>query len=532
MANLKNKFGQYMTPKEIAIFMLSLSTVDLKSRILEPCCGDGVFLDLFDENGYVNYVAYEIDEKIIKHTNNVLNRSFVSASIDEKFDLIIGNPPYIRWKNLEQDLKDELGKSVLWEKYCNALCDYSNLFIIKSIELLKEGGELIFITPEYWLKTTHSIKMRNYMMQNGFFEAIYHFNETPIFEKATVSTMVFKYRKSKKTAPKNIKVAKYYSNKKLTESILHRLKSWEHQENTEYILIPQFEMNKNWILAPQETIDELNLFENQCKEIDKSNLFPSRELSTIGDVCDIGNGMVSGLDKAFQVENVTPLTETEMHYSIHVMKAKNLSPYFHGDSTRYIFINEPISENEFKGKCPNYYQHLLPYVEQLDKRYHYNRDIKYWEWVFLRNYNLFNQKNPKIFVPCKERISHKNYFRFSYMEEGIFPTQDVTALYKKEDVQESLLYILALLNSRYVFDWLRFNGVVKGSIVEFSEKPIASIPFRRINFNDENEANIHDKIVSLTKNYLTTKKECVLNELNKTIDNLFMMNGENDVCEL
>jgi len=405
-------------------------------------------------------------------------------------------------------------------------------FIIKSIELLKEGGELIFITPEYWLNTMHSTKMRNYMMQHGFFEAIYHFNETPIFEKATVSTMVFKYRKSKKLAPKTIQVAKYYSNKKLTDSILYKLRYWEHQDNTDYILVPQFQIDKNWILASKDVIDELNLFEYQCKKYDTTNLFSTEKLCTIGDICDIGNGMVSGLDKAFQVENVTPLTKEELHYSIRVMKAKNLSPYFHTDTTRYIFINEPISEDEFKEKCPNYYQHLFPYIEQLDKRYRYNRDIPYWEWVFLRNYHLFNRKSPKIFVPCKERISNKNYFRFSYIEEGIFPTQDVTALYKKEGVQESLLYILALLNSRYVFDWLRFNGVVKGSIVEFSEKPIASIPFRRINFNDEHEANIHHQIVSLTKSYLKTKKECVLNELNKAIDDLFMINGENDVCEL
>lgn len=94
------------------------------------------------------------------------------------------------------------------------------------------------------------------------------------------------------------------------------------------------------------------------------------------------------------------------------------------------------------------------------------------------------------------------------------------------------MYILALLNSKYVFDWLRFNGIVKGNIVEFSEKPIASIPFRKINFNDENEVMIHNQIVFLTENYLRTKNKNVLNELNEAIDNLFIGNGENDVCEL
>lgn len=532
MANIKNKFGQYMTPKEVANFMFSLSSVNTSSIILEPSCGDGVFLEVFKENGYSNYLAFEIDKDIITDPIKVVNSSFVSSNVNEQFDLIIGNPPYIRWKNLEQKLKDELNTNELWNKYCNSLCDYSNIFIIKSIELLKDGGELIFITPEYWLNTTHSIKMRNYMMQNGFFEEIYHFNETPIFEKATVSTIIFKYRKSKISVLKNIKVAKYYSNKKLTDSILNKMKSWEIQENTEYILVPQFEINKNWILASKDVIDELNIFEKRCVKFHTNDLFSEKDFFTIGDVCNIGNGMVSGLDKAFQVEEIKNLTSEEINYSIQVVKAKFLYPYYHTDTTRYIFINELITEDEFKNKCPNYYNHLAHYVEQLDSRYQYNRDIKYWEWVFLRNYNLFNQRTPKIFVPCKERISNKDYFRFSYVEEGIFPTQDVTAIYKKEDVEENLLYILAFLNSKYVFDWLRFNGIVKGNIVEFSEKPIASIPFRKINFNDENEVMIHNQIVSLAENYLRSKNKNVLNELNEAIDNLFIGNGENDVCEL
>jgi adenine-specific DNA-methyltransferase len=97
---------------------------------------------------------------------------------------------------------------------------------------------------------------------------------------------------------------------------------------------------------------------------------------------------------------------------------------------------------------------------------------------------LFKQEQDRIFVPCKERISHKDYFRFSYVSEGIFPTQDVTAIFLKSDTRESIYYILALLNSEYVFEWLKHKGVVKGNIVEFSEKPLASIPVKRIDWEN------------------------------------------------
>ncbi len=527
MASIKHQYGQYMTPKEIASFMFSLSSANENSRILEPSCGDGIFLEVFKENSCLNYIAYEIDKNIITESANVVNSSFVSSNLSEQFDLIIGNPPYIRWKNLEQELKDELSTNILWNKYCNSLCDYSNIFIIKSIELLKDGGELIFITPEYWLNTTHSLKMRNYMMQNGFFEEIYHFNETPIFDKVTTSTIVFKYRKSNTLAPKNIKVAKYYSRKKPTAKTLDNIKSWKEQEGINFIQAPQFEVDKNWILASKETIDKLKIFERQCVRLSQKIDF-----FTIGDVCDIGNGMVSGLDKAFQVEETKNLTKEEIKHSIEVVKAKSLHPYYYTDTTKYIFINEHISEDDFKTKYPNYYTHLVPYLEQLKSRYQYNRDIKYWEWVFLRNYNLFSQNTPKIFVPCKERVSNKNYFRFSYADENVFPTQDVTAIYKKEGVEENLLYILALLNSKYVFEWLKCNGIVKGSIVEFSEKPIANIPFRKIDFNNQNEVLIHNQIVFIVENYLKTKNKNLLEELDEIISNLFTENGDSYVCEL
>jgi adenine-specific DNA-methyltransferase len=67
------------------------------------------------------------------------------------------------------------------------------------------------------MNTTHSITLRNYMVQNGYFEEIYHFNETPIFDKVSVSIVIFKFIKTKKWLGK-IKVAKYYANQKLTKN--------------------------------------------------------------------------------------------------------------------------------------------------------------------------------------------------------------------------------------------------------------------------------------------------------------------------
>ncbi|MBS1572165.1 MAG: N-6 DNA methylase [Bacteroidetes bacterium] len=522
--NTKNKFGQYFTPKVVADFMIDLATISKNSNILEPSCGEGIFLELLKQKGFNNLTAYEIDQELAQEFDCVKYESFVSAKIEDKFDLIIGNPPYIRWKNLEDELKQELSKNAIWNKYFNSLCDYLYIFILKSIELLNENGQLIFICPEYWMNTTHSISLRNYMVQNGYFEEIYHFNETPIFEKVTVSIVIFKFVKSKKKKDK-IKVSKFYANQKLTTETLYNLKNEIPFKDAEYLSVSQFELNERWILQSDKVREELQILEKDCFKKNQNtllNLFDDnkQEYHTIGDFCDIGNGLVSGLDKAFQV-NGEVLNENELSATINVVKAKDLKPFVISNLTKYIFINEDLEEDSFKEIYPNFYNHFQKYKTNLDKRYQYNRKINYWEWVFLRNFNLFNKEEKRIFVPCKERISNKDYFRFALVDKEVFPTQDVTAIFRKPNTKESIEYILAYLNNPIIFDWLKCNGIVKGNIVEFSEKPISSIPFRAIDWTNEKEVELHNTISELTKNYIKNQDENLVNSINQLLNQLF-----------
>lgn len=521
----KNKFGQYFTPKVVADFMVNLADISTNSKILEPSCGEGIFLKTLKQKGYNDLTAYEIDQDLAKEFQFVRYESFVSAKIDEKFDLIIGNPPYIRWKNLEAELKSELSLNPIWNKYFNSLCDYLYIFILKSIELLNENGQLIFICPEYWLNTTHSISLRNYMVQHGYFEEIYHFNETPIFDKVTVSIVIFKFIKSKQKADK-IKVAKFYARQKLTSETLENLQHQIPFKDADYLQVSQFKTNERWLLQSDEVRAELQLLETVCKKQNPTSLLSffeeeKTEYDTIGEVCDIGNGLVSGLDKAFQV-NGNELNNAEKSATINVVKAKDLKPFIAEQITKYIFINDDLEEAEFQKTYPNFYLHFQKYRADLEKRYQYNRKINYWDWVFLRNFNLFSITDKRIFVPCKERISNKDFFRFALVDGGIFPTQDVTAIFRKPETKESIEYILAYLNQRIIFDWLKCNGIVKGNIVEFSEKPIASIPFRKINWNKKNEAELHNQITELTKSYLQNQDKSLLDLITQTFNKLII----------
>ena len=509
----KNKYGQYFTIDLIADFMVTLISHSKDSKVLEPSCGKGVFLENLLKHGFRNISAYEIDKTLGTQFDFINYTSFLSVPTSDKYDVVIGNPPYIRWKNLEPELKAELDDNLLWKKYFNSLCDYLFIFILKSIEHLNEGGELIFICTEYWMNTTHSVNLRNYMCQNGYFTEIYHFKETPLFEKVTASFIIFKFVKS--THKRDfIQLYKYNKEKGLpTKSELADSSCFD------ILTIPHFKENSRWILATQEVQDKLVSFENACIKKDHS-LFET-ELYRIGDYCDIGNGMVSGLDAAFQIEKNETLNKDEVKALIPVIKAKDLNSYIQKSITYYIFIQEALTADSFTKKFPHFAEHFAPYIDKLNSRYNYHRDIPYWEFVFPRNQKLFERDEPRIFIPCKERISNKKYFRFCYAPSGYFPTQDVTGILKKPKTKESIEYILAYLNNERVFDWLGYNGIVKGAIVEFSEAPIASIPFRPINWNSKTEVDIHNSITEEVKSYIDKPNQESLDRITNLFNKLF-----------
>lgn len=514
MAVSKNKYGQYFTIDLIADFMVSLISHSKDSKVAEPSCGRGIFIDNLIKHGFSNLIAYEIDESLGSQYDFVKFMSYLAVPLREKYSVIIGNPPYIRWKNLEPELKEELGKDPLWNKYFNSLCDYLFIFILKSIEHLEEEGELIFICTDYWMNTTHSESLRNFMCKNGCFTEIYHFKEAPLFEKVTASFIIFRYIKTK-TKHDTIKLYQYTKEQGLpTQEELYTRSCFSE------LTIPHFTEGCRWVLATKEIQDRLTKFEYECRK-PTYTLFDDIEYYRIGDFCNIGNGMVSGLDSAFQITDTDNLTLDEKKALINVLKARNLNAYTNNGVTKYIFIQESINEDEFNVKYPHFVKHFFPHLEKLLKRYNYNRTIPYWEFVFPRNQKLFERNEPRIFIPCKERISNKDYFRFCYAPSNYYPTQDVTAIFKKDNCKESIEYILAYLNNERVFKWLCLNGIVKGAIVEFSEAPIASIPFRPINWGKEKEIILHNQITKEVKAFLTDNLSRHIDTINSLFNTLF-----------
>jgi adenine-specific DNA-methyltransferase len=519
-------YGQFFTPEHVACFMVSLITKNKDSLIIEPSCGEGAFLRALQKKNFNNLLGYEVDSLIIKKTDTkiVKNESFLKHKRDKGCDVVIGNPPYVRWKNLDEKLKTELTTNKVWNTVFNNLCDYLYIFIYQAIETLNDGGELIFITPEYWFNTKHSQPLRNHLLANGYFEKIFHFNETPIFEKVTSSIIIFKYVKQKLQKPKYISVWKYKGYKRLQYSDLNNMLNLHETENTDKFQRDQFKKDCLWLLIPNKVENELKRLEAKCSPVIEDQLIPDEtKYAKLSDIADIGNGMVSGLDKAFQLAKDSHLDKKELLLTIPVIKAKHLKQFYYLDTTNYIFINKKVSsENELKDFYPNFFNKLQPFKKELNERYKYSTKLNYWDWAFPRSLNLFCKAESSIFVPCKERISHKKYFRFCYVEAGYFPTQDVTSIVLKKETRESIFYVLGYLNSEIVFSWLIEKGVRKGNIIEFSEKPLASIPIKRINWHNKEEIKMHNDVAEIAAKIIKTKDLSLIQEVNKTLHKYFL----------
>ena len=146
------KDGKVYTPESIVDFMLSGLNIKKDSRILEPSCGMGAFLSKL-ENLSDNVDAYDLDEAALDydkvHFKNVNYRlkDYLDV-IEGNYDFIIGNPPYIRFQDLDEPTRFKL-KHMIIGKSGNPDLYYA--FIEKSVSLLKPNGVLCFIIPNTWI---------------------------------------------------------------------------------------------------------------------------------------------------------------------------------------------------------------------------------------------------------------------------------------------------------------------------------------------------------------------------------------------
>lgn len=168
--------GGFYTPEPIASFILKWGINGSSDyEILEPSCGDGVFLEQLKENNhkFKSVKAIEFDEieaekaeKIKLKNKSVINTDFhlYCNETTERFDLIVGNPPYIRYQYFDKEQQAEADKifkkaNLKYSKLTNAWVS----FVVGSSLLLKEKGKIGFVIPAELLQVSYAKQLREFL---------------------------------------------------------------------------------------------------------------------------------------------------------------------------------------------------------------------------------------------------------------------------------------------------------------------------------------------------------------------------------
>ncbi len=207
----KKNLGAFYTPENTVRFMTALVSEKLENKkILEPSGGDGVFVQELIEKGSKpsNITVFDINPEVQQKiesfgVNFELGDTLFKNTLGEnKYDLVIGNPPYLS-KSSKYIKNNKLKLKKIYTEI--GTHDTYAMFIYQGLKYLKEGGKLCFIISDTFLSLNVHEKLRNYLLNNC---KILNIIRTPkdLFNHtgATVNTAIILIEKNNSSAIKEL----------------------------------------------------------------------------------------------------------------------------------------------------------------------------------------------------------------------------------------------------------------------------------------------------------------------------------------
>ena len=405
------------------------------------------------------------------------------------FDVVIGNPPYLRKQGLIESYPEMC--DFYENKYQSATSNYDiyALFIERSFDLINKKGIVSYILPHKFLVTDFGVGIRQFFMETLAVKSILHFGSEMVFTDASTYTCIINLDKSKKDK---------VHFKKVTPMEINNPFNWD------YIFYKNLTEN-NWDLQSQRVFDTIEKLKKQSFTID--SVFDR-----------IFQGIASGGDKFFFLEEITNNGSKGMFYSqildeIVELEYDILNPVLKGfEITKYnkpknklytIFpysINDnkavPLKFIEIESQYPlttDYFKKNEEFLRAREKGRFDNDD----EWfLFSRKQGISGVEIPKIMT--REISLGCN---MTYDERGEFYHN--TKVYsfiknKKFDVDDK--FYLSILNSKVMWFFLKSTGSeYKGGYFVFKTNYLKPFPLPEIPSNPKPYIEIVNLILSLNK---------------------------------
>ena len=356
---LENSFGSGNVLKAIVVrYIESAIAAGIDSASISAGLAQDIYGIELDKTLYDNCVT-ELNAILefygVPHIKwNLFNDNALSMKLNVSFDYIIGNPPYISYKEMDENSRKELKKE--FESCAIGKFDYCYAFIESGIKYLKETGKLVQLIPNNIYKNVFAKKLRDLLVDH--ITTVLDYPDQKLFDKTLTSVSIFLY--DKENSSENI----YYEN--VTEGIKRSL--------------CRYSLGDKWMFSvPNNSTQKMLRF---------------------GDIFHASITIATLYNKAFLVDDAC-ISEENLEQNIlrdavspktlrYEKKKKIIFPYFYDDNglCRY-------PEETFEELFPNTAKHLKQYSKELNAR---NRDEKATWFEYGRSQALAHLNKKKLLI--------------------------------------------------------------------------------------------------------------------------------------
>ena len=412
---IKKARGQFFTTKDRVLNALT-SLVQNRGDILEPSAGQGHIIKKLESLGFEDINALELDKSQADKKlceSQIIVGNFFNFEWYENYDTVIGNPPFVKLKNVEKPTMDILPEKI------NQNGNLYYYFIKYSVALLRENGELIFIVPKEWLYNVSSQFVRDYLSEYGTFTHFIDCGEEKLFDDADVPALcIFRYQKDYTGQ------TKYY-------------KSLDDYYNDTYELK---------IASYGKTISFVN-------EIVSG--------STLSDFFDLKVGLVTGAEPVYKITNPSFLIDG--YYKEIITTDRQI--------TNYLYLEDFDNLEDVPQPIKDYFEALKPQLKARKiKKY---TDKNYWKYGAIRNLDLMSSNRPRIL--CLMKTREENFFWVG--PQNVCYSGGILGLFPKPGVNFDLEQVVTYLNSDEFKEILKENNMYSNTKVSITPSVLGSVKF-------------------------------------------------------
>lgn len=459
--------------------------------------GDVLKLQSFFKEDWINTKPFDWDvrfRKIVKE--------------EDGFDIILGNPPYVRIQTLPKDQVGFFNKN-----YTSATGNYDiyTLFVERGLQLLKPGGILGFILPHKFFQAAYGQGLRKLISDQKALIEVVNFRDNQIFEKSSTYTCLLFLQKSKDRVFKYCEVAKLEDPEKQLQII------GEHDEYQD----DRMRVGK----IPKKQVTEAPWsfsFGEEAALIEKLSIVGT----TLGDVTErIFQGIIPGADSVYTIRIVEerPKVSTCFSKALNkrieietpllrkIVSGINVSRYILSESEMrviypYKFIDEicylidPDTMAKSFPRALNYFKEVRAVLDKRDRG-----SAKGNEWYrYIRTQNIGLQSFPKIAVP---RLVQRLCAAYDIKGEFCFDNVDVGGILLKQKESLNPLYLLALLNSRLLnYFFTHYTVPFRGGFFSANRQYIEKLPIKIADLSNSKGRSLHDDLVKLVEVMIGLRK--------------------------